>query len=113
MTTRLEENDMTHEELIKHVAGSGIDFDHPALDYVTIQVDRNVWDECQRVAGQPVRVPVTAPQPYDPTASCPACGYALDIHELPNQDAGGVPFWPTSNGGCPANEAEAMLRWGA
>ena len=34
---------------------------------------------------------------------CPACGYALGIHNPPGLDR---------NGGCPWDEVDAMRRWG-
>ena len=36
-------------QLVREVAGSGVEFDHPALDHVVIHVDRDTWNECQRV----------------------------------------------------------------
>lgn len=39
--------------------------------------------------------------------TCPACGYTLAVHQV-----AGTTIEPDPNGGCPANEAEAMIRWG-
>ena len=31
-------------ELLEDVAESGVDFDHPGLDYVVVQIDRETWE---------------------------------------------------------------------
>ena len=35
-------------ELELEIAGGEPEFEHPALRYVTVQVDRGVWEECRR-----------------------------------------------------------------
>ena len=32
-------------ELMRRIASSGIEHDHKALDYLTVQIDRSDWDE--------------------------------------------------------------------
>lgn len=38
---------------------------------------------------------------------CWSCGYSLLIHWIALYS-----MYPDPNGGCPANEAEAIIRWG-
>lgn len=47
-------------ELLRDIADSGVAFDDPRLNYVEVQIDRDVWERL--IAAQPTElVPRTAP----------------------------------------------------
>ena len=38
-------------DLLREVSWSGVEFDHPLLDHVVVQIDRDVWEKVQKAAG--------------------------------------------------------------
>lgn len=40
-------------ELMREVAGSGVEFEDPRVGYVVVQIDRPTWDEVRDVHGGP------------------------------------------------------------
>lgn len=49
-----DQSDAGRDDLLAEVVASGVEFDHPGLRYVVVQIDRCTWDELSAFGGQRV-----------------------------------------------------------